>query len=46
MKTTTTKELLTDLEDQSAFMLAWAVLWRMWIIGFAIGCIAGLLGAF
>lgn len=27
-----TKQLLKKLEDRSPFLLAWAVLWRIWIL--------------
>jgi len=39
----TTKQLLKEIENKSVFWLAWAILWRMWIIGFVIGFIYGLL---
>lgn len=34
------KELMKALENKSTFRLAWAVLWRMWvlILGFYIVC--------
>jgi hypothetical protein len=27
-----TKQLLKKLEDRSPFLLAWAVMWRMWVL--------------
>ena len=46
MKLKTTNELVQDLGDKHAFHFAWSMLWRMWVIGAAIGAAYGFLEVF
>jgi len=43
MKTKTVRELILELSNRSAFWLAWAVIWRAWVIMFIVGLVIGVL---
>lgn len=42
----TTKQLLKDLENRSAFWLTWAIIWRWFVIVLGLYVVAGLLVGF
>lgn len=43
MKLKTTKELMDELKDESAFSLAWSILWRIWTLMLVVYAVLGVL---